>query len=155
MHGPTILDDSQSSCRDLLNDAMVERNHAVGHIVLQAMSRGCTLASLGRNDRRRSQILASAEEPPKFGTQDQFIRQRGEQGCDRIQYDPLRLDAIDGVTKTDEESFQIVLAGLLDLALFRSDEIIRQEIPLLERRKVETRGRRRSGPILPHSLRTT
>src|ERR1041384_561879 len=137
MHGSSILDYSQPPGRNLLNDAVVEQDHAIGDIFLQTVSCKDAFATFRRDDRRDPPTFQPPKEPPEFGAKDQFVRQCGEQGFDRIEHDSFCLDVIDGMTKPEEESFQIVLAGFLDLTLFRSHEIQHQETSLDEIRQVE------------------
>ena len=50
-----------------------------------------------------------------------MIRQSGEQRLERIEHDALGADRVDRVLEPDEQSFQIVFAGLLDLAALDVD----------------------------------
>src|SRR5436189_3705556 len=45
-----------------------------------------------------------------------MIGQAGKQRLQRIEHDALCLDGIDGVAEPDEEAFEVVFTGLLDLA---------------------------------------
>ena len=55
--------------------------------------------------------------------QDAVIRQAGKQRLDGIQHHAFGADGFDGVAQAQEQPFEIVFAGLLDLAAFDVDVI--------------------------------
>ena len=61
-------------------------------------------------------VFQPAEEAAQFGPDDRLVLQPGKQHLDGIEHHPLRLDRIDRIAQPDEKSFEVVLAGLLDLA---------------------------------------
>jgi hypothetical protein len=64
-----VLHDAQAAGGDLVAHAMVEQDHAIGHVFLQAMPRHHLRAALAGDHRRKAAILDPAEEPPQFGAQ--------------------------------------------------------------------------------------
>ena len=47
----------------------------------------------------------------------------------RVQHDALGADRVDGVAEPDEQAFEVVLAGLLDLAALDVDVVDASELP--------------------------
>ena len=49
VRGAAIFDDPQAPGRQIVDDAMIEQDHAVGDIFLDAVARQAALAALGRD----------------------------------------------------------------------------------------------------------
>jgi hypothetical protein len=71
----------------------------------------------------RSAVLQPAKEPTQLGAEHGVVRQAGEQRLEGVERDALRADRIDRVRKPDEEPFEVVLPGLLDLAALDADVV--------------------------------
>ena len=110
---------------------MVEQDHAVGDVLFQAVPGQRALAALAGDDGGDALVLEPAEQAAQLGAQDAHVRQAAEQRLDRVQHDPLRPDGVDRVTQADEQSFEVVLAGLLDLAPLDAHEV-HDELLLLD-----------------------
>ena len=119
-----VLDDAQAAGRDLLDHAMVQQDHAVGDVLLEAVAgqsvpsprspvmTAVTPLSLSQRNSRRSSARRMAS-----------LDQAGEQRLDGVQDDALRADRVDGVAQADEQALEVVFAGLLDLAALDADVI--------------------------------
>ena len=68
------------------------------------------------------------------------IRQAGEQRFDRVEDDALGPDRLNRVVQTDEQPFEIVVAGFLDLAAFHADIVDGQFLRRDQLRKIEAQG---------------
>ena len=121
-----VLDDAQPPRGDLVVDAVVQQDHAVGHVLLEAVAGQRVLAALAGDDRGHAAILQPAEQAPQLGAQDGVVRQAGEQRLDRVEHDALGADRVDRMAEADEEALEVVLAGLLDLAALDADEVERE-----------------------------
>ena len=72
--GAAVLDDAQPPGRDLLGDPVVEQDHAVGDVLLQALAGERALAALAGDDRGDALVLEPAEQPAQLGAQDRLVR---------------------------------------------------------------------------------
>ncbi len=95
---------------------MIEEDYGVRHIFFESLSRESAAAAFSRYDGGQSLVLQPAEQSAQLCTQHAGIRQAGEQGLDRIQHNALRADRAHGVLEPDKQSFEVVCAGLFDLA---------------------------------------
>src|SRR5215467_8047981 len=102
---------------------MIEQDDAIRDVLLEAAARKRTLASLPRNDRNYSFVFQPPEQPAQFGTENAFILQTGKQCLNRVQHNALGSDRLDGGIQADKQSFEIVLARLLDLTSLNPDEV--------------------------------
>ena len=84
------------------------------------------LAALGGDDGGDALLLEPAEEPPQFGAQDGVVGQAAEQRLQRVEHDALGADGVNRMAQPDEQSFEVVLAGLLDLAALDVNVVDRQ-----------------------------
>ena len=82
-------------------------------------------------------LLEPAEQAAQLGAQYGFVFEAGEQRLDAVEEHALGADGIDGVAEPDEQAFEVVLAGLLDLAAFEVDVIDQQLLPGDEGGQVE------------------
>jgi hypothetical protein len=110
---------------------MIKQYDAVGHIFLKAVTGQRAFAAFTGYDSCNPAVLEPSEQPAQFRTQDPVIRQAGEQSLERIQNDSFCANGVDGVTQADKEPFEIVCAGLLDLAPLDMD-VINAEFFLLD-----------------------
>ena len=81
------------------------------------------LALLAGDNGGHAAILQPAEQPAQLGAEDGVIGQPGEQRLEGVEDDALGADGIDGVPEPDEQPFEIVFAGLLDLAALDVDVV--------------------------------
>ena len=116
MGGAAVFDHADAARRHLIDYPVIERDHAVGNVLLQSESRQSPVAPLPGHDDRDAFSLQPAKEPAQLAAHDGLIRQAGKKSFDGIQDHTFGLDGIDGIAQSDEEPFQVVLARLLDLA---------------------------------------
>ncbi len=90
-------------------------------------------APFRRDDGRDAAILQPLEQAPQLGAQHGAIAKSREQRLQRIENHPLRADLVDGIGKTDEQPFEIVLAALRDLAPLDPD-VVDQQLLLADER---------------------
>ena len=112
VRGAAILDDPQSPRGNILRDAMVQEDHAVGDVFFQAMARQRTGSPLPRDDRGDPFVFEPAEQPPQFGPDNPRIGESAKEGFQGVEHDPLGADRIDGQPEPDEQAFQVVFASL-------------------------------------------
>ena len=122
-------------------DAVIEQNHGVGDVLLESLPGEETLAALASNDGGDALLLQPAEQPSQFGPEDGVVLQPREQGLDGIEDHALGADAADRKPEPDEQPFEIVLAGFLDLAALHAHVVDRQLFRLDQRAKVEAERR--------------
>ena len=121
MERAAILHDAQPAGGDLVVDAVVQDDDAIGDVFLQALARQPRFATLRGDDGGDALVLEPAEEPAQLGAQDGFVGQAGEEGLDGVQHDALGVDRVNGLAQPDEQPFQVELAGFLDLAALDAD----------------------------------
>ena len=114
MAAAAILDDSQAARGDLVVDAMVEQDHAVGDVFLQPETGQRVFAALACHDRRHAALFQAPEQPADLRAQNARVGKAGKQHFDRVQHDPLRADRFDRMLEPHEQAFQAVLSGLGD-----------------------------------------
>src|SRR5262249_20270392 len=132
-----ILHDAKATRRDLLGHAVVEQDHRVRDVFLEALPRQGALTALAGDDGRHALVLQPAEQAAQLGAEDRLVRQAREERLDRVEHDALGADRIDREPEPDEEPFEIVVAGLLDLAALDLDVIEHDLLLLDQRRQVE------------------
>ena len=118
-----IFHHPQVACGDLVMDAMIEQDDAVGHVFLEPVARQLFAPALGRDDGGDAFVLQPAEKPAQLGAQDAFIGQAGEQRFERVQHHAFGADGFDRVIEANEQAFQVILAGLLDFTALDLDAI--------------------------------
>ena len=127
-----VLDDAKPARRDLIVDAMVEKDDAVGDVLLEALTRERVDAAFAGDDGRDAAFLQPGEQAPQLGAQHAGVAQSGEERFDRVEHDAARADRAQRVVETDEEAFEVVFSGLLDLRALDPDVFERQALPLDE-----------------------
>src|SRR5262249_15428838 len=123
MDRATALDDAQASRGNLVDDAMVEQDDAVRDVLFEVVARQGALAALARDDRGDPLLLEPAEQAPQLRAHHRHVEEVAEEHLDRVEDDALGADRVDGMPQADEESVQVVLARLLDLAPLDADVI--------------------------------
>ena len=68
--GAAVLDDAQPARRDLVDHAVVEQDHAVGDVLLQAVAGERAVAALAGDDGGDALVLEPAEQAAQLGAQD-------------------------------------------------------------------------------------
>ena len=120
-----VLDDAQAPGGDLVDDPVVEQDHAIGDVLLETVAGERVLAALAGDDRGDAAVLQPAEQAPQLGPEDGVVGEAGEERLDGVEHDPLGADRVDGMAEADEQALEVVLAGLLDLAALDVDEVER------------------------------
>ena len=85
------------------------------------MARQLFAPAFGGDDSGHALVLEPAEEPAQFGAQNGFVGQAGKQRFERVQHHALGADGINRVIEADEQSFQVILAGLMNFTAFDVD----------------------------------
>ena len=143
-----VLDDAQPAGRELLGDAVVEQDDAVGDVLLQPLAGERAVAALAGDDGGHALVLEPAEQPAQLRAQDGGVGQAAEERLDGVEHDALGADRVDGVAQADEQAFEVVLAGLLDLAALDVDVIDQQLLLLGQVLQVEAEGADVLGQLL-------
>ena len=146
--GAAVLDDAQPAGRELLGDAVVEQDDAVGDVLLEPVAGERAVAALAGDDRRDPLVLEPAEQPAQLRAQDGVVGQAAEERLDGVEHDALGPERVDGVAQADEEAFEVVLAGLLDLAALDVDVVHQQLVLLGQLVQVEAEGADVLGQLL-------
>ena len=110
----------------LIDDAVIEQDHAVGHILFQSIASQGFFPALAGDHSGDATVLEPAKQAPKLGTQDGMVGNVAEQGFNRVQRHALGADGVDGVTNANEQAFQVVAAGFHQLGRIYADEVQRQ-----------------------------
>ena len=143
-----VLDHAQPARRDLIVNAVVEQDHRIRHVLLEPLPRQQALAALACDHGGHAPVFQPPEQPPQFGPDDPVIRQAGEQRFDRVEDDALGPDRLNRVVQPDEQAFEIVVAGFLDLAAFHADIVDGQFLRRDQLRKVKAQRRDVFGDLL-------
>ena len=102
VRGAAVLDDAQAPRQHRFGDPVVEQDDAVGNVLFQAVAGQRAFSALAGDDGSELSLLEPAEQAPKFGPQDRFVFESGEQGLDAVEQHPLGADRIHGMTEPDE-----------------------------------------------------
>ena len=116
MRRAPVFDDAQSPRGDLVDDTMIEQDHAVGNIFLEPETGQRAFAALGRDDGRHFALLQPGEQPPQLRPQHRRIAEAAEQSLQRVEDDAFGTHGPDGVIQPDEQAFEVVVPRFLDLA---------------------------------------
>jgi hypothetical protein len=119
---------------------VVEDDHAVRHVLLDAIAGESPVAALAGDDGCYPAVLQPGEEPAQFRSQDGGVGQGPEQRFDRVDHHPLRADGIDGGTEPEEQALQIPFSD--DLDVWGQGHVIDDELSLRHKlAEVETERR--------------
>ena len=101
-----VLDDAQPARRDLIVNAVVEEDHRIRDVLLEALAGQRALAALAGDHGGHALVLQPAEEPPQFGAEDPVVGEAGEQRLDRVEDDALGADRLEsrGPERTNSPS---------------------------------------------------
>ena len=142
-----VFDHAQPPRGNLVFDAVIEQNDAIGNIFFQAVARQCAVAALGGDDGRHALVLEPAEQPAQLRAQDALVMKSGEQVLDGVEHHPLGVNRIDGGANADEQTFQIVVAGFLNLTGLDANEIDDQLFLLDQLVEIEAQGANVAAPV--------
>ena len=126
---------------NLLAHPVVEQDHSVRHVLVEALSRQGAVASLARDHRRHALLLEPAKQATQLGPENGLIRQAREEGFDGVEHDSTGADGVDREAEPDKESLEIVVTGFLDLAPLDPDVVEHDLLLLDQARQVEAQGR--------------
>src|SRR4051812_41737742 len=101
MARPAVLDHAQAPRRDLLVDPVVEEDHAVGYVFLEALAGERVGAALAGDDGGDTSVFQPAEETSQFGTQHTSITEPGEERFDGVEDDAAGASGAQGVVEAD------------------------------------------------------
>ena len=121
--GAAIFDDAEAAGGDLVGDAVVEEDDAVGDVFFEALAGEGSVAAFGGDDGGEIFFFEPVEEAAEFGAEDGGIGEAGEEGFDSVEHDAFGADGFDGVVEADEEAFEIVFAVLFDFGAFVLDVV--------------------------------
>src|ERR1700716_4172943 len=99
-------------------DAVIEGYHAIGNILFQSVAGERAFAALSGNHGGETAIFEPPKKTAYFRAQHALIGKTGKHRFQGVGHDALGADGIDGVLEAYEQSFEIVLAGFLNLAGF-------------------------------------
>ena len=111
-----VLDHVQAARADLIRDPVAEKDDAVADILFKALAGQHVDPGFAGDDGGHAFLLEPAKETTDFGSQEWRVGQVTKERFDGIEYHSLGTDGVDRVAEADEETFQIVFAGLFDLA---------------------------------------
>ena len=120
---------------------MVEKDDAVGHVLLQPVARQLFAPALRRDDRGHTFVLEPAKEPAQLAAQDALVGQAGEERLQRVQHHPLGPDGINRVVEPDKQPFQVILSAFLDFAALDMDVIKHNFLAPDQPRQIKTERR--------------
>ena len=149
VQGAAVLDDAQAAGGGPVDHPVVQDEHRVGDVFLDAVAgQAVLLAALAGDDGGDAPVFQPAEQTPQLGAQDQLVGEPGKQGLHRVQHHPFGADRIDGKAQADEQPLQVVVAGFLDLAALDEDVVDGELLFALQVRQVKPQGRDVSGELL-------
>lgn len=140
MQGAPVLHHPQVPCRDLVVDPVIQQDDAVGDIFLHPVAGQLFAPPFGGDDGGHALVLEPPEQPPQFSAQDRLVRQSGEECLQGVEHHAFRADGIDGQIQPDEETLEVVIAGLVDFAALNVDVIDQDFFLSLQGGEVESEG---------------
>ena len=111
-----VLQDPQPPGRGLLAHPVIEHDHAVRDVLLDAVARQRPVAALGGDHRRHASLLEPAEQPAQLGAKHGRVGERAEHRLDRVDHHPLGADRVDRRSEPQKQPVQVPLPRLLHLA---------------------------------------
>ena len=105
MRGTSIFDEPQTTGRQLIFDAIIEQDDAVGDVFLKSIARQRAFAPLAGDDGSHAFFFQPVEEPAQFGAQYQLVFQAAKQDFDRVNDDALGADRVDRKAEPEEKTF--------------------------------------------------
>ena len=114
----TVFHHAQMTRGDLVVDAVIEQDDAIGDVFLESVAGERFAAALGGDDGGDALVLEPAEESAQLGAEHGFVGQAGEKHLQGIKHDALGADGIDRVVEPDEQAFEVVFTACVGLAAF-------------------------------------
>jgi len=105
-----IFDNADAAGGHLIDHTMIERDHAIRDIFLQAKARQHAITALAGDDDRHAFFLKPTKEPAKLRAHNPMIGQASEKSFDGVEHNALCFDGVNRVANPDKEPFKIVLA---------------------------------------------
>ena len=140
VRGAAVLQHAQPSRGDLIDHSVVERDDAVGDVLLEAVAGVGAAALLTGYDGGDPPLLEPVEQSPQLRPQ-QLVREGREQCLERVEHHALGPDRIDGMAEAHEQSVEPVLADLLMLRVVEDDRVDREQLALDQVVEIEAEGR--------------
>ena len=107
-------------------DAVVEHDHAVRDVLLDAVAGEGPVAALAGDDRGDPALLEPAEQPTQLGAQDGAFGKAPNRHLERVDHDALGADRVDGRAEPEEQPIEVPVAGLLHLDAVDVDVVDRR-----------------------------
>src|ERR1019366_5826902 len=92
MHRAAIFDDSQAPGGYLVDDAVVEKDNAIGNVLFKSLAGNPRVAALGGNYCGDSPVFQPTEKSLKFIAQNRIVGETPEQRFQPIEHDTLCAD---------------------------------------------------------------
>ena len=118
-----VFHDAHAPREDGFRHPVIEQDDAVGNVFFQAVAGQVPSPRSAVMTAVRLSVLQPPEHAPEFAAQNRFVGEAREQRFHAVEHHPLRADGIDGQGQPDEQSFQVVFAGLLDQAALDEDVV--------------------------------
>lgn len=109
------IHDAEPPRGELIVDAMIQHDDAVGDVFLDTPARELPFAALGGDDGGQAAIFQPLEEAHQFGAKDRLVGYRGKERFDGIQHNAFCLDRINGESDTNKQSLKIEVARFRNL----------------------------------------
>jgi hypothetical protein len=138
MQGAAVLQDPQPSRRRLLDDAVVEHDHAVRDVLLDSISGQRSLAAFAGDDRGNAALLEPTQQPTQFGTHDRGVGERSVEVLQRVEHHSFGAHLVDRRAEAYEQRLEIPLAGLGDIGGHDVHVVEHEHAVGLKLRQVET-----------------
>ena len=147
-----VLENPKPSGRRLVGDEVIEDDHAVRDVLLDAVTGQHPVASLGRDHGGDPSGLEPEEQAPELGAQGGDVLEGSEQRLDRVDDNPVRPHGVDAGPKADEQGLEVPLPGLYHLAGDEVDVIEHELLVGLELLEIKAEGGDVGNEVLPRFL---
>ena len=137
MERAAVFEDAQSPDGRLLGNAVIEHDHAIRDVLLDAVTCQRSVAAFARDHCSDAAFFQKLKEPSQFGTKNGRVRERTEHRFDRVDHHSLRTDSIDGSAEAQEQTLEVPFAGFLQVAVHQGDVVQHQIAVGLELGQVE------------------
>lgn len=152
VQGAAVLDHPQAADRRLILNAVIEEDHAVGDVLVNAVAGQRPLSRFDGDYGGDALVLQPPEQPAQLRAQDVVVAETGEQRFERVTDDPLGADGLNRALQADKQPFEMILAGLFDLTPFHANIIHRQLLARAESRQIKTHRRNVGDQLLVRRL---
>ena len=148
MQRSPVFDDAQPPGGELVYDAVIEQDHAIRDVFLEAVAGKRAIAALAGDDGRDTLVFHPVEQATQLGAQNGEVGKASEKRFERIQHDTLGADRVDGESQADEKSTQVEVARFLDFASHNRHVVDQDFLACRERLEIETHRRHILGEII-------